>query len=354
MKTGTRNPYSAQVSPIDENISLSRLNLNLLPSLKALLDTRSVTEAARQLCVTQPTMSRNLASLRENLCDPLLIRAGNTTTLSELAQAIHPSINRLVVEAATIFENSTFDPSTTSRHFRIAGGYVTVQEILPQALCELRTLAPNFTFELELLDEHTLEKLHNGEIDLAVGYSGMPPAGLRSQEFVRYRLACLMSVDHPLANRALTMEDLRQYPHLVQTSGCSMAPQVQDFYARHSIEPKLSSPSFGATRSILAGSDYLTFCTPLKSMLDDRLVVRQIPDNPPEVEHRIVWPDYWNANRAHRWLRDMIFQCTNQILEDRYNVLAHSGGAITPNECNTVQPIHSKQEGGCPGVSMTG
>ena len=302
------------------DISLNRLNLNLLPSLKALLDTRSVTEAARQLCVTQPTMSRNLAQLRENMCDPLLVRSGNRTTLSELAEAIHPRVNRLVVEAATIFENATFDPLTTSRHYRIAGNYIAVEKILPQAICELRQLAPNFTFDIELLNEHAIEKLHSGEIDLAIGYSGLPPAGLRSQEVMRYRLACLMRADHPLADRVFTMEELKEFPHMVQTSGCMMAPQVQDFYKRVGIQPRMSSPSFAATKSILAGSDFICFHTPLNEVVDERLVVREIPDESPEVEHRIVWPEYWNANRSHRWLRDQLYQCVGRVLEARFDM----------------------------------
>ena len=51
---------------------LPELNLNLLLSLEALLAEANVTRAARRLGVTQPTMSRALRRLREELGDPLL------------------------------------------------------------------------------------------------------------------------------------------------------------------------------------------------------------------------------------------------------------------------------------------
>ena len=51
---------------------LSRLDLNLLVSLQALLEERSVTKAAQRLFITQPAMSRVLQRLRVQLGDPLL------------------------------------------------------------------------------------------------------------------------------------------------------------------------------------------------------------------------------------------------------------------------------------------
>ena len=315
-KVGLTRPRNLQ----PDGISLSRLNLNLLPSLKALLDTRSVTDAAKLLCVTQPTMSRNLAQLRESLCDPILVRSCNRTELSDLARDIHPQVNRLVVEAATIFENASFDPQTTSRHFRIAGSYAIVEKVMPQVLCDLRQQAPNLTFDIELLSEHVIEKLHRGEIDLAIGYSGLPPAGLRSQEVMRCRLACMMSVDHPLAKRIFTIEELKDYPHLMQKAGCGMSAQVKAFYERIGIVPRMSISSLAAAKTIVAGSDYICFHAPIREAIEEGLVIRQIPDDIVEVDHRIVWPEYWNANRSHRWLRDYLFQSVCRTLEDNTEV----------------------------------
>ena len=56
---------------------LSRLDLNLLVSLQALMEERSVTRAAERLYITQPAMSRVLQRLRDQLDDPLFTRSGN-------------------------------------------------------------------------------------------------------------------------------------------------------------------------------------------------------------------------------------------------------------------------------------
>ena len=55
---------------------LTRLDLNLLVSLQALLEEKSVTRAAKRLYITQPAMSRVLQRLRDQLEDPLFTRTG--------------------------------------------------------------------------------------------------------------------------------------------------------------------------------------------------------------------------------------------------------------------------------------
>ena len=98
-------------------MNLYRLNLNLLPGLKALLDTQSVSLAAKQMHVTQSAMSRTLAQLREALNDSILVRQGNRIFLSEKALALKDDVNRVVTEASTIFENQQFDPWITEKNF---------------------------------------------------------------------------------------------------------------------------------------------------------------------------------------------------------------------------------------------
>ena len=51
-------------------------DLNLIRALALLLETRSVTAAARRAGVTQSAMSRTLGRLRDAFADPLLVRTG--------------------------------------------------------------------------------------------------------------------------------------------------------------------------------------------------------------------------------------------------------------------------------------
>lgn len=55
-------------------INLHRLDLNLLRTLDVLLSENNVTRAAQRLNLSQPSVSIQLARLREIFADPLLMR----------------------------------------------------------------------------------------------------------------------------------------------------------------------------------------------------------------------------------------------------------------------------------------
>jgi len=55
---------------------MRQANLNLLPTLKALLATCSVSRTAELLHLSQPSISKQLAQLRQEFADELLVREG--------------------------------------------------------------------------------------------------------------------------------------------------------------------------------------------------------------------------------------------------------------------------------------
>src|SRR3712207_7626736 len=78
------------------SVNLARLDLNLLVSLNALLQQRSVTRAAAQMGLSQPALSASLARLRRHFGDDLLTRVGNEYRLTPLAAQLkeHVRIDR--------------------------------------------------------------------------------------------------------------------------------------------------------------------------------------------------------------------------------------------------------------------
>ncbi|MBN9194480.1 MAG: LysR family transcriptional regulator, partial [Microbacterium sp.] len=112
---------------------LSRLDLNLLVSLDALLTERSVTRAAEQLRLSQPALSASLARLRRHFDDPLLVRRGNSYELTALATRLAVHTSTALESARRVFESQTaWVPAQSEREFSIYGsdyGFVTVGAI---------------------------------------------------------------------------------------------------------------------------------------------------------------------------------------------------------------------------------
>src|SRR4051812_45699961 len=99
---------------------LSRLDLNLLVALDALLSERSVTRAAEHLHLSQPALSASLARLRVHFGDELLSRHGNSYTLTPLASRLAEYTPVALDAARRVFESQAeWDPSQSTREFTL-------------------------------------------------------------------------------------------------------------------------------------------------------------------------------------------------------------------------------------------
>ena len=97
---------------------LSRLDLNLLVALDALLTERSVTRAAERLHLSQPALSASLARLRNHFNDPILARRGNAYELTPLALRLTEHTTIALDAARRVFESqATWTPHESTREF---------------------------------------------------------------------------------------------------------------------------------------------------------------------------------------------------------------------------------------------
>ena len=97
--TPPARPAPAAGLPPHTRIDLRRLrqvDLNLLLVLRTLLETTSVSETARRLDSSQPTVSRMLERLRRELDDPLLVKSSNAMVRTARASALRPVLDQLI------------------------------------------------------------------------------------------------------------------------------------------------------------------------------------------------------------------------------------------------------------------
>lgn len=96
---------------------------DLLPALVALLQTASVTGAAKRLGVGQPAMSRTLEKLREVTGDPLLVRQGRTMVRTRRAEQLLPEAETILAAARRVLApEEAFDPATATGTVTLALG----------------------------------------------------------------------------------------------------------------------------------------------------------------------------------------------------------------------------------------
>jgi LysR family transcriptional regulator, nod-box dependent transcriptional activator len=120
------------------SMNIRTFDLNLLRALLALLETQSVSAAARQLNLTQPATSAALARLRHALADVLLIREGNRMSLSARAERLLPHVRLILAQIEDALSDCVFDPQTSERTFRIAATDDAIEIVVAPLIERLR------------------------------------------------------------------------------------------------------------------------------------------------------------------------------------------------------------------------
>ena len=121
---------------------IHRVNLNLLRSLKVLLEERHVSHAADKLNLTQSAVSRQLSQLRRLFADPLLIREGNTLIPTPKALQLQAKLANWFLELDDMLEEKEFDPAKWHGEFVLSSSDYVAQYILAArfiaSACHLR------------------------------------------------------------------------------------------------------------------------------------------------------------------------------------------------------------------------
>ena len=120
----------------------SHVSLDLLAALDALLDTGSVTRAAKRVNLSQPAMSRVLARLRSDFDDPLLVRVGSRLMLTPRAALLREPVRDVLERADALYSGAGFDPASAERVFHALIPDVIAAVLLPELIDRLSAEAP--------------------------------------------------------------------------------------------------------------------------------------------------------------------------------------------------------------------
>ncbi|MGI9277165.1 MAG: LysR family transcriptional regulator [Endozoicomonas sp.] len=288
----------------------NRLKMSLLPALHALIESGSVTGAAAAMHVTQSTMSRTLSQLRESLNDPILIRDGNRIYLSKKALEMQPLVARLLADAEELFDINQFSPATCKQHFRLVAGAGLQQCFLMSKLAELNQLAPGMTFSVVVTSDHVLSDMERGELDLGfVQITADDTDALRVSPIVDSDFYIAVRNGHPLEQSPVVeLTQLDDFPYVEIYSPLAVNGFVDSVkrQSRSLKKPWLRVPGVQMALEVVQGCDAFAIVSILDyPALKDHHACRHLSFPIGFIQPRLnlVWPDYWEYNHAHQWLR---------------------------------------------------
>lgn len=291
------------------------LDLNLLKTLDALLEERSVTRAAARLGLTQPAVSGMLTRLRDAFGDPLFIRAQRGIVPTPRAQELAAPLREALSGIEAMLQPAAFDPARADFTLGIAATDYALRAILVPFMAALRARAPGIRVAVLPVQAARLpEQLERGELHLALVTPESLPPGLRARRLFEERYVCALRAGHPAAAAPLDLDRFCALDHaMVSLTGGGFQGVTDEVLARLGRQRRvsLSVMSFLALVEILRESD-------LVAVVPERLVagaaglaLRPPPLDIPGFTKLAVWHERTQRDPGHRWVRALLAEiCT--------------------------------------------
>ena len=282
----------------------------------------SITAAANYLHLTQPTLSRQLKDLEEELGQTLLIRKSHRVTLTPEGMLLRKRAEEIIAMVDKTQSEFVSLGNTVSGNVYIGGGETRVMKEIATVIRDIQTAFPAIQFHLYSGNaEDVTERLDKGLLDFGVL---IQPADLSRYQSLQLKgkdqWGVLMPKDSPLAaKKAIKKEDLLDLPLICSRqairrhiNGNAFSHWFGEDFERLNIVSTFNL-IYNAALLVEAGAGYAISLDGLTdTSRDSALCFRPLS---PRLESRL----------AIVWKKDQVFSPAAQLFLDRITDLYQSG-----------------------------
>lgn len=231
------------------------MEVRVLEYFLAVVQEENLSRAAEVLHVTQPTLSRQMAQLEEELGVQLFIR-GRHLTLTDAGVMLRRRAEEVVSLMGKI-ENEFAQQEDIAGIVSIGSGGLNASQMLPEVMDGFRKKYPKVQFQLYTNSaEYIKERLEQGLLDFGIL---LEPIDVTKFDYIRLkekeRWGVLLRAGHPLAKKEkITKEDLIHEP-LITTNRASIQKELENWFGQ-----SLSDLDVFATYNIITNVAMLVDC----------------------------------------------------------------------------------------------
>ena len=198
------------------------MEISNLQTFVVVAETGSFSQTSEQLFLTQPAISKRIASLEEELGTPLFDRIGRKVSLTEAGQALLPRARNILQQV----EDSRRAISNLAGHI---GGKLSIGTShhiglhrLPPVLRQFNKNYPEVELDIHFMDwEEACRAVEHGDLELGIVTLPLSPSAvLQVREIWPDPLSIVVGKAHPLAKqKQVTMEILSQHTAILPATG---------------------------------------------------------------------------------------------------------------------------------------
>lgn len=204
------------------------LSLRALRYVVAAAECGNVTEAARQLNVSQPSISAAIAQTEAELGIPLFIRHhARGISLTTAGQRYVNEARHLLAHARDFAQTAEALGDSLRGEISLGCFLTIAPRFMPALLARFAGEHPGITVRLEEGDQREIiDGVLSGRLELAVSYGYAVPEELAGEILIDLPPLLVLAADHPLAGRpVVSLQDMADEPFLLYD-----LPHTRDYF----------------------------------------------------------------------------------------------------------------------------
>lgn len=205
----------------------------------------SFTRAADHLFVTQPTISKMIKNLEEELGVELFDRSGKKLTMTDAGRVVYEQallINKSFNNLETEMENLL---GLKTGHIRIGLPPIIDPVFFPELIGKFHEKYPDITFQLlEDGSKKIEDAVEQDKVDIGITVLPAKDGLFRSKSLFKEDLKLVLQADHPLAGQeAVSLADLKDEPFILFNEDYILREMVISSCRKAGFSPKIISQS---------------------------------------------------------------------------------------------------------------
>jgi len=255
-----------------------------IASIRAFLsvaEQQSFSQAAESLKLTQPAVSKRIATLERGLSEKLFDRIGRKVLLTEAGQTILPkcrSIIEMLEDTELCLSNLS---GQVSGRLRLGTSHHIGLHHLPPVISAFTEKYPDVELDLHFMDSETVcEKIAQGDLELGiVTLPTTPPENISCKTLWIDELNFVVSKQHRLAGLSnVTLNDLTRYNAILPNQNTYTRDIIETVFSKKKLTLKTSlSTNYLETIKMMVTVGLGWSILP-KTMLKGDLKIVDIPD----------------------------------------------------------------------------
>jgi DNA-binding transcriptional LysR family regulator len=190
------------------------MSLRQLEIIFAILRTGSVTEAARELHVSQPAVSIALRQYEDRLGTALFERRRGRLVPTAEARQLLPDLEDVFDRLDFVQRRLRDLAAGEGGSLSLVSTAAILSSDLAEAVARYRRAHPEVRIDLRrMTTTQVIERVARGHAELGLAHLEAPDQGLAAERLADIQVVCALPRNHPLSGRALVhLADLAAYP----------------------------------------------------------------------------------------------------------------------------------------------